>query len=504
MVAVRGIGINALPASWQPGDALVLVFAGAMWNEFVSDNTKGATMGGGWTSLQEVRLPIAQDNLSVQSNSHEFHLYTKVFFKEAVAGETNPVVTISPSGSSVDIFYRQEYHIYSLYDNKPLLVQESTAYSLIGRKATWRFLRDAHTIDSVPTKDSWEVPAGVSSVAVDIAGHQGGATTLLPQFAGGRGGRVTCDLAVSPGDILYIYGSQPHEYDRMGFDIRLNGTSLADRVVVAGSGGQHGAAPTSIPNVFVGPPGGDGGGLVGQPGGTVETTGLWGSGGAGGTQSAGGSGGAGYERSSYPYLSYTTVVAQSGTAELGGDTLGTGLTSSPGPSGYGQIYGGRGGGGWYGGGAGGDGVWLSGVGNDSMSGGGGGGSSWTHPTLCSNVAHTQGYQSGLGYAIVDGGTASASFVGPGPEKRRTVFEVSGGRTYSSIYVEPSITPNLEDIDYFTLPDIFYSSLKVFVRMGFVAENNTTRSIATTTQGRSYISVSFSPLGGGWVVGSIVG
>ena len=52
-----------------------------------------------------------------------------------------------------------------------------------------------------------------------------------------------------------------------------------------------------------------------------------------------------------------------------------------------QMVNGGGGGGWYGGSGGG-------------SGGGGGGSSYTHPTLCSSVVHTQGVQTGSGQLII--------------------------------------------------------------------------------------------------------
>mgnify|MGYP000208949864 CR=1 FL=1 len=72
---------------------------------------------------------------------------------------------------------------------------------------------------------------------------------------------------------------------------------------------------------------------------------------------------------------FNSVVGGSGTFGIGGNTV----------SGF--MGAGGGGGGWYGGGA--------GVENSA-----GGGSSYTDPTLCSSVAHTQGVQTGSGQLII--------------------------------------------------------------------------------------------------------
>ena len=63
-----------------------------------------------------------------------------------------------------------------------------------------------------------------------------------------------------------------------------------------------------------------------------------------------------------------------------------------GQGGTGKYQSGGGGGGYYGGGGGGD---SSGNGAS-----GGGGSSYTHPTLCNSVVHTQGVQIGHGQIIM--------------------------------------------------------------------------------------------------------
>lgn len=55
-----------------------------------------------------------------------------------------------------------------------------------------------------------------------------------------------------------------------------------------------------------------------------------------------------------------------------------------------------GGAGWYGGGGGA----LAGHKSIFYYSGGGGGSSYTHPTLCSSVVHTQGFNKGNGYVKI--------------------------------------------------------------------------------------------------------
>ena len=217
------------------------------------------------------------------------------------------------------------------------------------------------------------VPAGITSISVDAYGAG------APNFSyndGGKGGRTQATLSVSPGEILNIYvgGSGSYHYsgtsgsggwnggviNMIGYyasypsagatDIRIGGNSLSDRVIVAGGGG--GAARSAYRH------GGHGGGLVG--GSAYSSNGVsLGNPGSGGTQSSGGSGGTSGSSGSF------------GDGGLGGGS-----------------YPGGGGGGWYGGGGG---------GYDS---GGGGGSSYTHPTLCSSVVHSQGVRSGSGQLII--------------------------------------------------------------------------------------------------------
>ena len=103
------------------------------------------------------------------------------------------------------------------------------------------------------TPQLWTVPAGVTSVQVDVRGAQGGGTY------GGFGGRVVTTVPVIPGQVMVVdVGGQPSGPNPTGFDggaggggstagaggdatdVRLGGMALADRVVVAGGGGGQG------------------------------------------------------------------------------------------------------------------------------------------------------------------------------------------------------------------------------------------------------------------------
>jgi hypothetical protein len=123
---------------------------------------------------------------------------------------------------------------------------------------------------------SWTVPAGVSSIAVDLYGAQGGGGVF-----GGPGGRVRAILAVSPGDVFQVNVGGAGGWNGAGFngggaatnstfgggggtDLRKNGTALANRVVVAGGGGGASSDVTwASPTQGVG---GAGGGLAGGAG----------------------------------------------------------------------------------------------------------------------------------------------------------------------------------------------------------------------------------------------
>ncbi|MCB9315720.1 MAG: HYR domain-containing protein, partial [Lewinellaceae bacterium] len=237
--------------------------------------------------------------------------------------------------------------------------------------------------DYTGAEQTWVVPAGVTSIQVEVLGAAGGTGSGT---VGGLGGRVTATMAVTPGETLYLNvggegypclstsplpcqnggfngggnttvpTSDPSDYAGTGggaSDIRQGGNTLADRVIVAGGGGGGGKTFSADAN------GGNGGGLIGADGEDFIVGMSSDPGGLGGTQVAGGTG---------------VAPATSGTLGQGGSGAGF-------PGG-----GGGGGGGWYGGGGG-------------RTGGGGGGSSYTDP-LASLVLHAQGVKAGAGQITI--------------------------------------------------------------------------------------------------------
>ena len=235
---------------------------------------------------------------------------------------------------------------------------------------------------------TWTVPAGVFSVSFDVRGAQGGTNAWNN---GGRGGKVTGNLAVTPGQVLNIYvgqqpgsggcctniwgpggwngGGQGHAWSggdqaRGGggaSDIRIGGTGLNNRVVVAGGGGGAGGQACNGNQDRGGDGGGSGNAQNGFYCGGNSTCYV----GNGGTQTAGGQGA-------------QCGPGQAGQAGVGGNAWG-------GCCGW---TGGGGGGGWFGGGG------------AYYNGGGGGGSSYANPNLTSNVSHTQGDQTGNGQVVI--------------------------------------------------------------------------------------------------------
>ena len=211
--------------------------------------------------------------------------------------------------------------------------------------AAWGAQAATTTFNYTGAQQTYVVPAGVFSVHIDAQGASGWSG---PTNQGGFGGSAVGDLAVVPGQTLYIYvGGQgtlatadqvpagggfngggngmtndvgPNDVGGGGgaSDVRQGGFTLADRVLVAAGGG----GATENTNEI----GGFGGGPVGGSGGTC----------CGGTQATGGSQVAG---------------------GLTGGALGQGANAVPGLT----PWIGGGGGGYYGGG----------ISNQHQSGGGG-------------------------------------------------------------------------------------------------------------------------------------
>ncbi len=224
--------------------------------------------------------------------------------------------------------------------------------------------------DYTGTFQEYVVPAGVKKIAIDCVAAQGFGIT-------GGGGRVECILSVKPKQILYIYvGGCPTSRNISSYnasDIRtsnegiIDPTSLTNRLVVAGAAGSQGSGSSSSS-------GAPGGGLVASD---AENTGCSG-GGKGATQENPGTGG-----SDIPWTSQSTTRGEDGKIGLGGNGA------------VNVATGGSGGAGYYGGGGGCAGHTKK-AGNYGA--GGGGGSSYTDPQRCSDVTHTQGFNTaGNGY-----------------------------------------------------------------------------------------------------------
>ena len=238
----------------------------------------------------------------------------------------------------------------------------------------------------------WVVPAGVTSISIEAWGAEGNINSGYSNNSGygGKGGFAKGDCTVTPGSTIYIYVGGQKGYNGGGAsgpgtasdgapggngggasDVRVGGTDLADRVIVAGGGG--GGGGNAQRNTYVGGNGGEGGYTDGSAGAIGNTPGHWaGRGGGGGTQTAGGAGGQGH-----------TSYAGNGTLGIGGaGNAGDGTWGGGGGGGGGGYYGGGGGGGGYGG-----------------SGGGGGGGSSYIGTL-RNTNTTNGTRSGEGQIII--------------------------------------------------------------------------------------------------------
>jgi glycine rich protein/hemolysin type calcium-binding protein len=198
------------------------------------------------------------------------------------------------------------------------------------------------TFNFTGAAQTWVVPAGVTQATFDLFGARGGGRIDDPTFAPGLGGRATATIAVTPGDSIQVnvggrglggpggfngggHGGGIRGGDGGGgaSDIRIGGTDLFDRVLVAGGGGGA-SAGTCFPDR---PPvsGGDGGGENGDPGLSAScAAGAVVGGGA--TQTKPGT---------------ATAPATEGDFGVGGDG---GVINF--------VGGGGGGGGWYGGGGG--------------------------------------------------------------------------------------------------------------------------------------------------------
>jgi ferredoxin len=269
---------------------------------------------------------------------------------------------------------------------------------------------------------TFTVPAGITSVTIEAWGAQGQGGN------GGLGGYVKGDMIVTPGQVLNIYVGDQNGYNGGGIghaatprngggasDVRTLGTTLNDRVIVAGGGGSssgdgnylggHGGGGTLGAN-YAG-----GGGGLGYSGGNGTNGGL--TGGTGATAfHAGGGGGGGF----------TSGGGRACQTGYNGGSCGT--DGALGLGGNGDIwengicftnYGGTsgGGGGYYGGGG-------TSTGNCGA-GSGGGGSSFSG-TL-TNLTFTGGNKTGDGEIVI------TYAVTPAPVTTTQIAGLGSGATY---------------------------------------------------------------------------
>ena len=297
------------------------------------------------------------------------------------------------------------------------------------------------TFNYTGSLQTYTVPACVTSIKIESWGAQGGNSA----YSGANGGYTNGIINVIAAQVFYLYvggqgGLPTAGYNGGGIggstttiggggggasDVRLNGTTLTDRIMVAAGGGasggyggyspQGGAGGTGnfcgTPNGYGGA-GGVGGCASGGDGGCVGGTApSYGTGGAGGGMTSGGG------------------IAGSGSGVYGtAGVLGVGGNGGN----YATTNGGGGGGGGYYGGSGG----MSGSGG--CNGGGGGGSSYINNVSFSSQVFTGGIRNGNGQIIVTVMTSTSPPSTPGVITGSSSICANASGNYSIVLV-PSAT-----------------------------------------------------------------
>ncbi len=255
-------------------------------------------------------------------------------------------------------------------------------------------------------EQTYTVPVGVNAIHVTAIGARGG-TGSHGSFVGGPpgfGARVEADLAVTPGQVLFV---------------EVGGTGADGADVASGGGGGFNGGGSSNPGSILDTPGGGGGGATdiricsilapscanaaNTLGSRLLVAGGGGGGGSVGQESGDPIGGEGGNGGQNGQVGQDTVGAGGGGGGGGAGTLtaggaggaadpsgGGGVVGNPGSFGQGGGAGtgsgnfqpgGGGGGGYFGGGAGGS-------GRDAGGGGGGGGSSFASAAAKNLIAAT--------------------------------------------------------------------------------------------------------------------
>lgn len=210
------------------------------------------------------------------------------------------------------------------------------------------------TLSYTGSIQTFDVPADVHHISVDLRGGKGGAGGVLNAQAGGNGGRLEGILTVTPGETLNIW---------------VGGVGLDSSGGVGGGAGVGGTGGGTGGSAGLSDGGGGGGSSDIRQGGTALTDRKCVAGAGGGGANAGvGIGGGG------SLSNEATTATQPG----GGGANGTAL----------QHGGGAGGGGWVS------------AGGGAISNPGGGGSNMAHSTAMSNVTSTPTFNAGAGAVIL--------------------------------------------------------------------------------------------------------
>lgn len=190
------------------------------------------------------------------------------------------------------------YSAHALNDDEP----EDVGWTSFGSATILyeRTLPANSVVFQINPSTKWQdylVPAGVTALHVEMHGSEGGCDMT---GSGGMGGMIAANLSVTPGEVLQIH------IGRGATDIRRAPYGLAERLLVAGSGGA--CHPGCLAN------GGHGGYPIGGPG-AMGVLCPEGNGGKGGTQVSSGSSGEG------DTTSYTGARGGEGWHEGGGGKL---------------------------------------------------------------------------------------------------------------------------------------------------------------------------------------
>ncbi len=265
---------------------------------------------------------------------------------------------------------------------------------------------------------TFTVPLGITTLSIAASGAQGGVGTN--SVVSGKGARTAATLTVTPGQILNIYVGGQGTVVAGGYngggngginsgatavggggggatDIRIGGSGLANRIMVAAGGGGSGGGISYTPiggdggagSSCVSPNGVGGGAANGCSLGSIGTcagglSSSYGQGGSGAGLTSGGQGGG---------TGYVGTGAPGCPGILGVGGVGGGTVAVCGGTNDGVSGAGGGGGGYYGGGGG-----MSGSGG--CHGGGGGGSSYVDNFLFTSIVFTSGIQVGNGQVSV--------------------------------------------------------------------------------------------------------